>query len=241
MSISIVTATIAIAGFFATPPSMLADVQAAVPDMPARSASVASAVPMAKIAQATPQKVEQQASAAAQEPAVPAPVMATIQPGDSLSSIAEANQTTYNRLFDANGQISDPNIIHPGDQVRIPRPDEQLVARPLPTPAPVAVPVDNSVTSAKPTAPVATASVSGDVWDRLARCEAGGNWAINTGNGYYGGLQFNAGTWISNGGGSYAPRADLATREQQIEIAKRLVAGRGWSPWPACAASLGLR
>jgi hypothetical protein len=84
------------------------------------------------------------------------------------------------------------------------------------------------------------AVVDGGVWDRLAACESGGRWNINTGNGYYGGLQFNAGTWLSNGGGQYAPRADLATREQQIAVAENLRAARGFSPWPACARKLGL-
>lgn len=81
----------------------------------------------------------------------------------------------------------------------------------------------------------------GDVWDRLAQCEAGGNWATNTGNGYYGGLQFNKSTWDSNGGGQYAAYAHQATREQQIAIAT-LVRDRrgGYGPWPACARKLGL-
>jgi hypothetical protein len=77
------------------------------------------------------------------------------------------------------------------------------------------------------------------VWDHLAQCEAGGNWATNTGNGYYGGLQFNNPTWLSNGGGAYAPRADLATREQQIAIADKVRAARGLEPWE-CAYKLGL-
>ncbi|KAA2252925.1 DUF348 domain-containing protein, partial [Solihabitans fulvus] len=59
-------------------------------------------------------------------------------------------------------------------------------------------------------------------WDRIAKCESGGNWAINTGNGYYGGLQFSQGTWNSNGGQEFAPRADQATREQQIAVATRV-------------------
>jgi uncharacterized protein YabE (DUF348 family) len=73
-------------------------------------------------------------------------------------------------------------------------------------------------------------------WDRIAQCESGGNWHINTGNGFYGGLQFDSGTWTSNGGGAYAPRADLASREQQIAIAEKVAAGRGYSPWPVCGA-----
>ena len=77
-----------------------------------------------------------------------------------------------------------------------------------------------------------------DQWDRVANCESGGNWHINTGNGYYGGLQFNASTWLSNGGGAYAPRADLASREQQIAIATKLYNARGSSPWPVCGKRL---
>jgi resuscitation-promoting factor RpfB len=75
-------------------------------------------------------------------------------------------------------------------------------------------------------------------WDALAACEAGGNWAINTGNGYYGGLQFNQGTWLANGGGQYAPLPSQATREQQIAIGSRLYEARGTSPWPACGSRL---
>ena len=80
-----------------------------------------------------------------------------------------------------------------------------------------------------------------DVWDRLAQCEAGGNWSINTGNGYYGGLQFKQSTWEAHGGLEYAARADLATREQQIAIAERTLASGGWGQWPACSSKLGLR
>ncbi|GAB2874679.1 transglycosylase family protein [Lentzea nigeriaca] len=82
----------------------------------------------------------------------------------------------------------------------------------------------------------------GATWDRLAQCEAGGNWAINTGNGYYGGLQFDAGTWRSYGGTAYAALPHQATREQQIAIATKLRDGRGgtYSAWPACRAKLGL-
>jgi uncharacterized protein YabE (DUF348 family) len=75
-------------------------------------------------------------------------------------------------------------------------------------------------------------------WDAVANCESGGNWHINTGNGFYGGLQFDYGTWLSNGGGAYAPRADLASREQQIAIATKVYNARGSSPWPVCGAYL---
>ena len=75
-------------------------------------------------------------------------------------------------------------------------------------------------------------------WDAVAQCESGGNWHINTGNGFYGGLQFDYGTWLSNGGGKYAPRADLASREEQIAIATKVYNARGSSPWPVCGANL---
>jgi uncharacterized protein YabE (DUF348 family) len=78
-----------------------------------------------------------------------------------------------------------------------------------------------------------------EIWDRIATCESSNNWHANTGNGYYGGLQFNNPTWLSNGGGAYAPRADLATREQQIAIANKVRAARGLEPWE-CAYKLGL-
>jgi hypothetical protein len=78
------------------------------------------------------------------------------------------------------------------------------------------------------------------VWDRVAACESGGNWSINTGNGYYGGLQFSAGTWDDFGGQTYAPRADLAAKVEQIDIAKRVLTVQGPGAWPTCGARAGL-
>ena len=82
---------------------------------------------------------------------------------------------------------------------------------------------------------------AGSVWDELAQCEAGGNWAANTGNGYYGGLQFSGSTWTASGGGEFAPTANLASREQQIVVAERVLASQGWGAWPSCSSKLGLR
>ncbi|RSZ65659.1 resuscitation-promoting factor [Corynebacterium hylobatis] len=81
----------------------------------------------------------------------------------------------------------------------------------------------------------------GSVWDTLAQCESGGDWSINTGNGYQGGLQFSPSTWAAYGGTQYAATANLATREQQIAIAEKTQAGQGWGAWPACTAKMGLR
>lgn len=90
---------------------------------------------------------------------------------------------------------------------------------------------------AKPANPAASFINGGTVWDRLAQCESGGNWAINTGNGYYGGLQYDHGTW--GGFGGYA-EANQAPREVQIQKSEQVRAGRGFKPWPACSKSLGL-
>ncbi len=167
-----------------------------------------------------------------------------VKEGDTLSAIAEANQTTYPRLYDANLEIVDPNIINAGQNVRVPDPSEQIPSRPLPQP--VVKQVTNNYQTpqrtnySRPAAP-ARQSVSvgdGSVWDQLAACESGGNWSINTGNGYYGGLQFTQGSW-NGAGGSGSPQN--ASREEQIRVAQNLQARQGWGAWPACSSKLGLR
>ena len=116
--------------------------------------------------------------------------------------------------------------------------DHYLVPQP-PAPAPVAAAPANVVTAA---APVATPAVAnGSVWDRLAQCEASGNWATHTANGFSGGLQFVNSTWTGFGGGQFAPQAWQASREQQIVVAERVLASSGWGAWPACSRKLGLR
>ncbi|MBT2530785.1 transglycosylase family protein [Arthrobacter sp. ISL-48] len=81
------------------------------------------------------------------------------------------------------------------------------------------------------TGAAAPAMMNEAMWDKIAQCESSGNWAANTGNGYYGGLQFDVRTWIGSGGGAYAPNASLATKAQQIDIANRVYAQRGLQPW----------
>jgi hypothetical protein len=108
-----------------------------------------------------------------------------------------------------------------------------------------AAPVTAPPTTAPPTtaAPAPTAPpVGSGIWDQLAACESGGNWATNTGNGYYGGLQFLLSTWQLNGGTQYAAYPHEASREAQIAVAERVVAASGgsYSAWGGCAASLGL-
>ncbi|MFF0064528.1 transglycosylase family protein [Streptomyces sp. NPDC005279] len=95
-------------------------------------------------------------------------------------------------------------------------------------------------------APLALLATTGEaraadngVWDRIASCESGGNWHINTGNGYYGGLQFSAGTWRAYGGAAYASTADGASKGQQIAVAAKVQRAQGWGAWPTCAARAG--
>jgi hypothetical protein len=123
---------------------------------------------------------------------------------------------------------------------------EALGSEPLPTPASAPMEASLYVIATPPPAPAPPpparrATYRGDsVWDDLARCESGGNWSINTGNGYYGGLQFAHGTWHAYGGGTYAEYPHQATREEQIAVAENLRAARGYQPWPACRIKLGL-
>lgn len=88
-----------------------------------------------------------------------------------------------------------------------------------------------ATTAGTNTGAAAPAMMNEAMWDKIAQCESGGNWSINTGNGYYGGLQFDIQTWIGSGGGAYAPNASLATKAQQIDIANRVYAQRGLQPW----------
>ena len=129
-----------------------------------------------------------------------------------------------------------------------PAPKPKATATPKPTPTATPKPTPTATSTPKPSTPnpeptstpSKTASTSGlDVsraamWDRIAQCESTGNWSINSGNGYYGGLQFDLQTWLGAGGGDFASRPDLASREQQITVANRVYADRGLQPW-GCA------
>lgn len=175
----------------------------------------------------------------------PEKVMVTVEKGDTLSKIAKKHDTTYVRIFKANKKIKDPDVIHPGDEYRIPAKDEKLPDRALPgdkpakpapqaaAPAPVPQPRRQTVPSVAP-----NYASGNSVWDRLAACESGGNWSINTGNGYYGGLQFSLSSWRGVGGSGYPHQA---SREEQIRRGEMLRASGGWGHWPACSAKLGLR
>lgn len=167
-----------------------------------------------------------------------------VKKGDTLTKIAKKNDTTYKRLFNANKNITNPDLIYPGDKIRIPQKDEKLENRFSSLFTTRAVDFNHRIQKAPSKASYSTsnsttvASYSGGVWDKLAACESGGNWSINTGNGYYGGLQFSQGSWSAVGGSGSPANASKA---EQIKRAKMLQARQGWGAWPACSAKLGLR
>jgi LysM repeat protein len=150
-----------------------------------------------------------------------------VQSGETLSRIAPSN---WRAVAAANG-IANPDLIFPGQVLTLDGsgPSGGSTA---PAEAPAPAPVEAVA------APPADTSGGGTVWDDLAQCESGGNWSINTGNGYYGGLQFSQGSWNA-AGGSGSPAN--ASRSEQIRVAENLLDMQGWGAWPACSSKLGLR
>ena len=161
--------------------------------------------------------------------------------GDTLATIAEEHgykgENAWRRLYNANRSVKNPDLIVAGQTLRIPDRGERVKQRALPDVA--AAPRLTTTTSASRSAPVAApaSTPSSSVWTSLAGCESGGNWAANTGNGYYGGLQFSLSSWQAVGGTGYPHEASAAT---QIAMGERLQAQQGWGAWPGCAAELGL-
>jgi hypothetical protein len=171
----------------------------------------------------------------------------TVRSGDTLSEIAAHE---YGRAADwpalwwvNRHQVPNPGMITVGQRLQVPawhrvRPWLARAAlAAVPAPAPAAAPA--AVVSA-PSGGVSAPAVgtSGGVnWAAIAACESGGNWGTNTGNGFYGGLQFTQGTWMANGGGQYASSADQATAAQQIAVANRVLASQGIGAWPVCGAN----
>ncbi len=178
---------------------------------------------------------------------VPEPKIINVRPGDFLEKIASENSTTSLRIFYANTDISNPDLVFPDQKLRIPTAEENLTAREVPVNQQIAAPsLSESTHAAAPqsaaprnasAASSFAAPADGSVWDRLAACEAGGNWGINTGNGFYGGLQFTLGSWQAAGGSGYP---NEASREEQIARGQILQSRQGWGAWPACTAKLGI-
>ncbi|MGW6059478.1 transglycosylase family protein [Streptomyces sp. NPDC055189] len=105
----------------------------------------------------------------------------------------------------------------------------------LPMSAPASAAPTPALSGLGPAASAGECSRSEGPWNCLAKCESSGRWNVNTGNGFYGGLQFYQPTWEAYGGLKYAPRADLATKKEQIKVAEKVLAGQGWKAWPVCS------
>lgn len=177
-------------------------------------------------------------SALAAEPSkpVPQPPKHVVAAGESLSSIAEENKlATWRPIWNANSQLANPDQINPGDVLAMPT--EAVAERQLPAgygepaPRPVAVGSASTATTGNtPRARVASSAPSGDIFARIRARESGGNYATNTGNGYYGAYQYNDGTWGGYGGYLHASDAPAAVQDAK---AQQTYAARGCSPWPS--------
>ena len=183
-------------------------------------------------------------------PAHHAPGHYTVRPGDTLSNIARqeyGSRADWPALWWTNRHnISNPDAIVAGQKLRLstwhPRSawieKAAMAARPVLAQAPSSQ-SPSSLPVATSSAPVSgyPASSGGVNWSAIAACESGGNWSTNTGNGFYGGLQFSQGTWDAYGGGQYASTASGASESQQIAVAQRVLAGQGIGAWPVCGAN----
>jgi LysM repeat protein len=180
----------------------------------------------------------------------------TVHAGDTLSAIAAHE---YGRAADwpaiwwANRhQVKNPSMITTGQRLTLPASGTVApwlaraasAAIPSAAPAPAAAgsssatPAASSAPADPAPAPAPAASSAGGVnWLAIAACESGGNWSADTGNGFYGGLQFTEGTWLGYGGGQYASSANLASAADQIAVAERVLAGQGIGAWPVCGAN----
>jgi LysM repeat protein len=150
-----------------------------------------------------------------------------VKSGDTLARIARSQGLgSWRSLYDANPSIKNPNLIFPGQRLNISSGSGQVRH-------------SQRVSTSQRSSSWSSGSVaSGSVWDRLAQCESGGNWSTNTGNGFYGGLQFTQSSWRA-AGGSGSPQN--ASRSEQIRVAQNLQKMQGWGAWPTCSRKVGLR
>lgn len=179
------------------------------------------------------------------------PASYEVQPRDTLASIAaEFDEVPHWRAIDVVNQLDDPNLIVPGQVLKLPGRQSTDAAPSEPTRStnsgastttasnPPANPESHThSTNHSHSTSNAPASSNAGVWDRVAECESGGDWQINTGNGYYGGVQFALGSWRAVGGSGYPHQA---SKQEQIKRAELLLDRQGWGAWPACSSKLGL-
>ena len=167
------------------------------------------------------------------------PRTVSVTAGDRIATTPEATPLS-GELEDALAVPAELDAVEPAPA---PEPVREPVPEPRPEPIPDPEPEPEPAPETEPE-PAATAPASPrlEIWEDLSRCESGKDWAIDTGNGYYGGLQFDHPSWHWAGGDRYSEYPHQATKAQQIEIAERLleIHPAGWGAWPACSAQLGL-
>lgn len=146
----------------------------------------------------------------------------TVKSGDTLSGIASQVGSTWQQLQAAN-HISNPDFIYPGEVL-------QLSGNSAPSPSVVSNPIVNT----EQNNPAPQSPASSVNWDAVAACESSGNWGADTGNGFYGGLQFTESTWLAYGGGQYAQNPASASQAAQETVANSVLAGQGIGAWPVC-------
>jgi|GEM_PF-848103 len=223
------------------------------------SSATSAPSPLALVSDSTPVATQAAAQiaapAAVQAPqAQTAPVVTNtygdmpVAAGDTLSGIARKNCWNYKQFRAANAQVTDPDKIKVNQQLHklAPvSPCKPVVVKQVAKKEPDKKATDTTVPSKpadkKPTAtphsPPQAPAIAPDreaVWNKLAQCESSGNWSINTGNGFSGGLQFTPSTWKEYGGTQHAPAAYKASKAEQIAIAERVYIGQGAGAWPVC-------
>jgi LysM repeat protein len=173
------------------------------------------------------------------------PASYTVRPGDSLSAIAAhayGSGADWPAVWWANRhQVANPDVIAVGQRLSLPASGKvpawmaraALAASGAPAPA---TPVSTPQADPAPVQAPAPSASGGAGWSAIAACESGGNWSADTGNGFYGGLQFTQQTWLAYGGGQYASSANQASESQQIAVAEQVLAGQGIGAWPVCGA-----
>ncbi len=175
----------------------------------------------------------------------------TVRAGDTLAKIAAAQDVDggWRALYRDNQQLNDPDVIFAGQRLLIPGPGPYSPVSSAPsstessteTSAPRTSSAASRSSSSSSSSSTSSSAPSSGVWYQLAECESGGDWSINTGNGFSGGLQFHPDTWVNHGGTAYASAAYLASPAQQIAVAEKVLDSQGWGAWPACSDALGLR
>lgn len=162
----------------------------------------------------------------------------TVRSGDTLSGIASQYGDTWQQFQEINN-LPNPDLIYPGQVLKVPSQSLDTSSSPIVTTGQQNLAPDNSTPNVQNTSsqasPQSTTTPASSVnWNAVAQCESSGDWSANTGNGFYGGLQFTQSTWDAYGGAQYASSPQNASQAQQETVANSVLAGQGIGAWPVC-------